>query len=232
MTQEQQTEKDMIDEIWKQHCVNHGCLSSTYMNEGLKKAFYDSMWDYSRRYASSLVPPKEAKRKAVSPIHSRWLFIANNELPDEEGKVYVMDKFGHQGWCLYGNSGAPGENTSFFDVSDDDGIKIKAKDIVCWMDGQDARNAIKEANEKLMKKPFPSVLPAGKEEGRTTEEVQTVTKLTLAKIEILKLKLANGGYDFSLIGKENQDQLDNTLAEIETLLASSLRSRQEGRGEK
>lgn len=58
---------------------------------------------------------KKPHPKAESPINTHWRFIANNVLPEDEGKYYVMDKYGNQGWCLYGNSGAMGENLSFFD---------------------------------------------------------------------------------------------------------------------
>lgn len=69
---------------------------------------------------------RQAKKE--SPIHERWMFIANNDLPKEEGKYYCLDKYGEQGWVLYGNSGAPNENTCFFNTKDG----IQAKDIICF----------------------------------------------------------------------------------------------------
>lgn len=73
-----------------------------------------------------------------SPINNAWKFIAMNEVPKEEGKYYVMDKYGNQGWALYANSGAPSENLSFFEGESSFGeTPIKAKNIICWMSRKD-----------------------------------------------------------------------------------------------
>lgn len=48
-----------------------------------------------------------------------------------------------------------------------------------------------------------------------TERVQLIT----SKVEILKLKTANGGYDWAHISDENQKMLNDTLEEIDQILA-------------
>ena len=77
--------------------------------------------DFINRESRKTPMPKE------TPIHERWMFVANNDLPKEDGRYYCLDKFGEQGWCLWGNSGAPNENTYFFDTKDG----IQAKHIIC-----------------------------------------------------------------------------------------------------
>ena len=91
----------------------------------LKKTPKDFLIEQLR---TALMENQKLEQESKTPIHDRWSFIAMNVLPQYEGKYYVMDKFGNQGWVLFGNSGAPNENTSFFDNEE-----IKAKNIICWM---------------------------------------------------------------------------------------------------
>lgn len=48
----------------------------------------------------------------------------------------------------------------------------------------------------------------------TTEKIN----LIMSKIEILKLKVVNGGYDWAHVLKKDQDMLDKCLVEIDELL--------------
>lgn len=62
-----------------------------------------------------------------------WYFIANNDLPHEEGRYLVEDKFGRRCVCLYANSGATSENISFFSgICESDNKIIHSKDIIKW----------------------------------------------------------------------------------------------------
>lgn len=48
--------------------------------------------------------------------------------------------------------------------------------------------------------------------------LELIVKLTLARLDIIKLKHANAGYDWSMCGKEGQKLLEDTLAEIDNQL--------------
>lgn len=51
-----------------------------------------------------------------------------------------------------------------------------------------------------------------------SDKVLKRIQLLLAKVELIKLKSANGGYDFAILGKDGQKLVKDTLAEIEGLL--------------
>ncbi len=50
------------------------------------------------------------------------------------------------------------------------------------------------------------------------EKVETIVKLTLARLEITTLKYSDGGYNWSMISKEGKEQIEKTLIEIDELL--------------
>ena len=50
------------------------------------------------------------------------------------------------------------------------------------------------------------------------EKIKLTVQLTLAKLEIVKLKHANQGYDWAMCDKKGQEQLDKTLIEIDKIL--------------
>lgn len=88
--------------------------------------------------------------------YSQWRFIANNTPPEEEGRYWVLDRYGSKECCLYGNSGAPNENTYFFD-----GENVKAKDIIAWIPkeeypllssgGEEWKEELQKAYEEIWK---------------------------------------------------------------------------------
>lgn len=50
------------------------------------------------------------------------------------------------------------------------------------------------------------------------EKIEMIIRLTLAKLEILKLKSVDSGYDWAHVNKEDQNQINETLVEIDRLL--------------
>lgn len=84
--------------------------------------FNEAMQEYAEVYLKS---------KHISEYD--WYFIANNDLPHEEGRYLVEDKFGRRCVCLYANSGATSENISFFSgICESDNKIIHSKDIIKW----------------------------------------------------------------------------------------------------
>lgn len=52
------------------------------------------------------------------------------------------------------------------------------------------------------------------------ENIKLIVSLTMAKVDILKLKTTNGGYDWSHIDTASQEQLEGTLVDINHILES------------
>lgn len=50
------------------------------------------------------------------------------------------------------------------------------------------------------------------------EELEIIVKLTLAKLEIVKLKHTNGGYDWSMVDKEGKELINKALSDIDGIL--------------
>lgn len=50
------------------------------------------------------------------------------------------------------------------------------------------------------------------------EKIEVVVKLTLAKLEIIKLKYSDHGYKWSLIKPEGQQLINDTLISIDEML--------------
>lgn len=49
-------------------------------------------------------------------------------------------------------------------------------------------------------------------------KIEMIIRLTLAKVEIFKLKSSNGGYDYSHVSKKDQEQIEKCLVDIDELL--------------
>ncbi len=88
---------------------------------------FEAMVEFAEEYHRSKAQAKSYSEEE-KPDNHNWMFIAANYLPQEETRYRVLDKFGVIGICLWGNSGAPNENTYFFDETNG----VRAKDIVCW----------------------------------------------------------------------------------------------------
>lgn len=52
----------------------------------------------------------------------------------------------------------------------------------------------------------------------TTQEIVQVIELTKCKLDILKLKSANGGYDWSHVDEPTRQQLESLVPEIDSIL--------------
>lgn len=50
------------------------------------------------------------------------------------------------------------------------------------------------------------------------EKIEMIVKLTLARLEIIKLMRANGGYDWSMVDKDGKKLIEDALIEIDELL--------------
>ena len=50
------------------------------------------------------------------------------------------------------------------------------------------------------------------------ENIEMILKLNLAKLDITKLKYNQQGYDWAMLGKQGQEDMDNLLIEINQML--------------
>ena len=51
-----------------------------------------------------------------------------------------------------------------------------------------------------------------------TEKIKLIVSLVLAKVELLKIKNTNGGYDYHFLSIEDRKTVEDTLLMIDTLL--------------
>ncbi len=51
-----------------------------------------------------------------------------------------------------------------------------------------------------------------------SKHIREYVQLLLAKLELTKLRYCNQGYDWSMLGKEGQKQVEQAMAEIDNFL--------------